>query len=108
MSGITQFIAAKSAAAGISSPAVDLQTLHIYPNPARHYIHLDLQHISSPILSITLTDLSGRQLRADRPAGKGQNLDIYTLDVTGVQTGTYLVTVVTAASSSVAKLFINR
>lgn len=108
MSGITQFIAAKAAAAGISSPAVDLQTLHIYPNPARHYIHLDLQHISSPILSITLTDLSGRQLRADRPAGKGQNLDIYTLDVTGVQTGTYLVTVVTAASSSVAKLFINR
>lgn len=108
MSGITRFTSEKAAAAGMTHTAEVLASLHVYPNPAVNYIHIDLQHISLPILSITLTDLSGRQLRADRPEGKGMNPDIYTLDVTGVQTGTYLVTVVTAASSSVAKLFINR
>lgn len=108
MSGITRFTSEKAAAAGMTHTAEVPASLHVYPNPAVNYIHIDLQHISLPILSITLTDLSGRQLRADRPEGKGMNPDIYTLDVTGVQTGTYLVTVVTAASSSVAKLFINR
>lgn len=108
MSGITRFTSEKAAAAGISIRAGVPERLRVYPNPAVDYIHLDLQHIPLPILSITLTDLSGRQLRADRPEGKRVNPDVYTLDVTGVQTGTYLVTVVTAASSSVAKIFINR
>jgi len=55
-----------------------------------------------------LTDLTGRQLRADRPGYMADGLSVYSLDVTGVQPGIYFVTVLTAASKTVAKLLITR
>ncbi|MCX6279762.1 MAG: hypothetical protein NT004_16965 [Bacteroidetes bacterium] len=55
-----------------------------------------------------LTDLTGRQLRADRPGYKAERLSVYYSDVTGVQPGIYFVTVLNAASKSVAKVLIQQ
>ena len=55
-----------------------------------------------------LTDLSGRQLRADRPGQLADGLDAYYMDVTGVQPGMYFVTASNAAMEPVTKVIITR
>ena len=57
-------------------------------------------------LTFILTDLTGRQLRADRPGRMADGLNAYSLDVTGVQPGVYFVTVLTAATKTVTKVII--
>ena len=59
-------------------------------------------------LSFFLTDLTGRQLRADRPGRMADGLDAYSMDETGVQPGMYFVTVSNAAKEPVTKVIIIR
>jgi hypothetical protein len=59
-------------------------------------------------ITITLTDLTGRQLRADRPGGMAGGHDAFLVDITGVQPGIYLVTVSTAATKTLTRVTISR
>ncbi|MEI7727076.1 MAG: hypothetical protein WCK09_18345 [Bacteroidota bacterium] len=58
-------------------------------------------------LTFSLTDLTGRQLRADRPWRVADGLNAYSMDVTGVQPGIYFVTVSTAATETVNNVTIS-
>ena len=58
-------------------------------------------------LTFTLTDLTGRQLRADRQGRMADGLNDYSMDVTGVQPGIYFVTVSNAAMKTVTKVIIS-
>jgi hypothetical protein len=55
--------------------------------------------------TFTFTDLTGRQLRADRPQLKADRLNASTNDVTGVQPGNYFVNLSTAAVETVTNVF---
>ena len=57
---------------------------------------------------LTLTDLTGRQLRADRPEDMADELSAYSMGITGVQPGIYFVTVSTAATKTVTKVIISQ
>ena len=48
----------------------------------------------------TLADLTGRQLRADRPQPIADGADVDLMDITGVQPGAYFVTVSNAAKET--------
>ena len=53
-------------------------------------------------LAFILTDLTGRQLRADRPGQLTYGLNAYFMDETGVQPGIYFGTVCIAATKTVS------
>ena len=55
-------------------------------------------------LTFILADLTGRQLRADRPGRLADGLNAYSLDVTGVQPGVYFVAVSNAAMETVTRI----
>jgi hypothetical protein len=58
-------------------------------------------------ITITLTDLTGRQLRADRPGEMADGHDAYPLGITGVQPGIYFVTASNAAMKAVTRVIIS-
>ena len=106
--GKVKFNVQRAAGAGISQPAgKDLQ-FTIYPNPASSRINLYVAGTTGEELTIFLTDLSGRQLRADRPGQLTTGLNAFSMDVTGVQPGVYFVTVCIAATKMVSKVIITR
>jgi hypothetical protein len=105
--GLIKFNLEKSAGAGISPDQVNNTQVTVYPNPATTHINLHFTAKAGEALSIVLTDLSGRQLRADRP-GTTNGLNAYSMDVTGVQPGVYFVTVSIAATKTVTKVIITR
>ncbi len=105
--GVVKFNVERSAGAGINdNNASDIQ-LSVYPNPATSRIYFNVTGNTGKDLMFTLTDLTGRQLRADRP-GKTGGLNAYSMDVTGVQPGTYFVTVSAAAAKMVTTVIISR
>jgi len=104
--GVIGFTAGKEAGVGINEQAADAMQVTVYPNPVRNRINLSITGKSGEDLSIVLTDLSGRQLRADRPGHLSDGLNVFSLDVAGVQPGTYLVLVSAAAMKSVTKVII--
>jgi predicted lipoprotein with Yx(FWY)xxD motif len=106
--GVVNFNLKKSAGAGVSDyPAKDLQVA-VYPNPATTTINLYVTGKTGEELTFNLTDLSGRQLRADRPGQLTNGQNAYSMDVTGVQPGVYFVTVCIAATKAVSKVIITR
>jgi predicted lipoprotein with Yx(FWY)xxD motif len=106
--GLVKFDLEKVAGAGIFDGKANVFQLNVFPNPANSRININLTGISGEDLSITLTDLTGRQLRADRPGRMTNGPNAYSLDVTGVQPGVYFVTVSAAAAKSVIKVLISR
>ena len=106
--GLIKFNQAKAAGAGIFDLSGNVKNLNVYPNPASDRLNLDLSTVGKENITITLTDLSGRQLRAECPGLVAGGPNVYSMDVTGVQPGIYFVTVVNAASRSVAKVLITR
>jgi hypothetical protein len=107
-SGVVRFNTEKAAGAGIPDTRSVFQNLNVWPNPATNFINIEINDTFSNDPFILLTDLSGRQLRADRPKVTVNGPFVYSMDVTGVQPGIYLVTVMSAATSSVAKVLITR
>lgn len=107
-SGIARFDVVKAAGAGIFTKPVTEQMLNVWPNPVRDIVQIEIPENYINTITISLTDLKGRQLRADRMTVKGNGPSVYSMDVTGVQAGMYLVTVSNAASSSAARLIIKR
>ena len=105
--GLVKFNLSKAAGAGLLDLSVNTGVLDVYPNPASEKINIVLPEKTKDIITIILSDLSGRQLCANRPE-KTEGLDVYSIDVTGVQPGIYFVTVLTAALRSVAKVLISR
>ncbi|MFZ4520366.1 MAG: T9SS type A sorting domain-containing protein [Bacteroidales bacterium] len=106
--GVVNFNLEKAAGAGIEDSNTSNIRVMLFPNPASTRINLYMTGNAGENLSITLTDLSGRQLRADRPGRLADGLNAYTMDVTGVQPGIYFVTVFTAAAKTVTKVTISR
>ena len=58
-------------------------------------------------LTFTLTDLTGRQLRADRPGEMADGPGAYSGDIAGVQPGIYFVTAFNAAMKAVSRIIIS-
>jgi hypothetical protein len=106
--GVVKFDVVKAAGAGVLEPAVNDFQISVYPNPAKDRINIKMTGKTGEDLTFTLTDLSGRQLRADRPGRKADGLNAYSMDVTGVQPGIYFVTVSNAAMKAVTKVIISR
>jgi len=104
--GKVKFNVEKVAGAGIATISRNDIVLNLYPNPAVSRINLDITGNAGEELSFFLTDLSGRQLRADRPGQLTGGLNAYSMDVTGVQPGVYFVTVCIAATKMVSKVII--
>jgi predicted lipoprotein with Yx(FWY)xxD motif len=105
-SGVVKFERMKAAGAGITEPKSNNIQVTIFPNPASCRINLYLTGTAGKELTFTLTDLSGRQLRADRPERMAYGPYAYSMDVTGVQPGVYFVTVSNAATKTVTKVII--
>jgi hypothetical protein len=82
--------------------------MNVFPNPASSRINITVTGNTGEDLSFTLTDLTGRQLRADRPGRMADGQSAYSMDVTGVQPGVYFVTVSNAAMKTVTKVIISR
>ena len=59
-------------------------------------------------LTFTLTNLTGRQLRADCPWRMAEGFNAYPIDVTGVQPGVCFVSVFTAATKTVTNATISQ
>ncbi len=106
--GAVTFVTGKAAGAGIAPLNDNDIQVSIFPNPATTRINFNVTGGTGEDLTFTLTDLAGRQLRADRPGRKADGLCAYSMDVTGVQPGVYFVTVFTAASKTVTKIIITR
>ncbi|MDP1622291.1 MAG: T9SS type A sorting domain-containing protein [Bacteroidales bacterium] len=106
--GLVKFDLVKAAGVGISETFAGNIQSTVFPNPATSRINLYMTGITGEDLTITLTDLSGRQLRADRPGRMADGPNAYSMDVTGVQPGIYFVTVSTAATKTVTKVMIIR
>jgi len=106
--GVVKFNLERSAGAGISSHNGNDLRVNIYPNPASARINLYVTGKPGEELTFVLTDLSGRQLRADRPGRLTDGLNAFSMDVTGVQPGVYFVTVCIAATKTVSKVIITR
>ncbi len=106
--GQVKFDLEKSAGAGIFDPKTSDIQLSVYPNPASDRININVTGKTGEDLMLSLTDLTGRQLRADRPVRKADGTIAYSMDVTGVQPGVYFVTVSTAATKTVTKVIISR
>jgi predicted lipoprotein with Yx(FWY)xxD motif len=106
--GIVKFDRVKAAGAGMKEPNPNDIQLTVYPNPAIDRINIHVTGVTGKDLTFTLTDLTGRQLRADRPGRKADGLNAYSMDVTGVQPGVYFVTVSNAATKTVTKVIITR
>lgn len=105
-SGKISFIKEKVAGVGLSENNPENLKVAIYPNPVQTRINLYITGKSGDALSVVLTDLSGRQLLADQPGRMTEGLNAYSLDVTGIHSGVYFVTVSTAATKSVTKVII--
>lgn len=104
--GFIGFTTQQMTGMGVQNPGEGM-TFSVFPNPASGRINIQVTGKTGEDLLISLTDLSGRQLRADRP-GLTDGLNAYSMDVTGVQPGIYFVTVSTAATKSVTKVIISR
>ena len=104
--GKISFMKEKVAGVGISENISDVMHVSVYPNPAKNRINTYITGTSGEVFTVVLTDLSGRQLRADRPGRLADGLNAYTIDVAGVQPGVYFLTVSAAAMKSVTKVII--
>ncbi len=105
--GNINFELERMAGAGIANLNNNGLTVAIYPNPVKDRINLYISGLTGDALTLVLTDLSGRQLRADHHARLAGE-PVYQMDVTGVQPGIYLVTVLNAATKTVSKVIITR
>lgn len=106
--GKVTFKTGKVAGAGISDPVSAKLDLNVFPNPASGKVNISVTGKPGQELTFVLTDLSGRQLRADRPSMQTDGLYVHSMDVTGLQPGVYFVTAFNAAIKSVAKVIITR
>jgi hypothetical protein len=71
---------------------IEYNTLIIYPNPAGHYIHMNLPEANSSINEIIVTDATGRIVFSSIKPTSILN-DRMTLNVTGLVAGVYLIKV---------------
>lgn len=106
--GVISFWINKAASAGYPDQPAAEDVVKIFPNPVATKLFVSVKGKPGDDLSLFLTDLSGRQLRADRPGKLAEELTTCEMDVTGVQPGVYFVTVLTAANKMVTKIIINR
>lgn len=106
--GLIKFELKRSAGAGFPGSGDELSDVVVFPNPASSRINISMTGSAGEDLTFTLTDLSGRQLRADRPGRMADGPGVYSMDVTGVQPGIYFVTVSNAATKTVTKVIITR
>ena len=76
------------------------ESVFIYPNPASDIIRISNYIVNIPVI-ISIFDLAGRKILS----GKAEN---YEFDVSGLRTGTYIITIVTEDVRTSGKLVIVR
>ena len=104
--GVISFMKGKMAGAGVNDAPFTANTLQAFPNPATDFITINFSAKSGEDVFISLTDLSGRQLRADRPEGLADGKNSYVMDVKGINPGIYFIAVASASTRSVQKVII--
>lgn len=104
--GKISFVKEKVAGVGFNENSENSINVAIYPNPARNRVNLYITGQPGDALSVSLTDLSGRQLHSGNPGTLTEGLNAYSMDVTGFHSGVYFVTVSTAATRSIIKVII--
>lgn len=92
---------------GLGERNKEVAKLALYPNPATDKVTLVIDHNNLNEVSITLTDLSGRKVwQETRQINNG--MDNLTLDLAGVQTGIYLVSMESNNYKAVSRVVINK
>jgi hypothetical protein len=104
--GVISFMKGKMAGAGVNDQLTKNNDLQIFPNPATDFITINFSAKSGEDVFISLTDLSGRQLREDRPAGLADGKNSYLMDVRGINPGIFFVAVSSATTRLVQKVII--
>jgi hypothetical protein len=74
----------------------------IWPNPAVHYLNLELPHVPKKVLSLQIRDLSGRLMMRHQVYK-----DQLQLDISGLNPGTYFI-ILTGNEYNVVKKFLKR
>ncbi len=97
---LQHFAVATTSLLGVNETTTkSLETVKIYPNPAKDMINIDLpNHVNT--FSFELTDMSGRSLLQSENQTK--------VSLSGLSTGTYLATIKTKDSSVTKKLIIEK
>jgi len=67
-----------------------------WPNPTRDLLNLDLYVLGDQNLSISILDLSGKEVLAPRAAPIGAGSSLTALNVSGLSSGTYLLRIVSS------------
>jgi hypothetical protein len=106
--GIVTFMKEQMTGMGFGPQDAGTMQCAVNPNPVRERINLYMTGTPGEELTIMLTDLMGRQLRADHPGKLAEGLNVFTVDVTGINPGTYFVTVLTATTRTATKVIITR
>lgn len=91
----------KTIYAGIENPAVDFN-ISIYPNPARDQLFISGKLDKSQLVSIRISDWTGREVMASKQIMPGTFSRNY--DISGLKAGIYLVEIRTSQGSEVRKL----
>ncbi|MEI6456341.1 MAG: T9SS type A sorting domain-containing protein [bacterium] len=104
--GVISFLKGKIAGVGVDDEQVTAGTLNAFPNPATDFITIFFSAKSGEDVFVSLTDLSGRQLRSDRPEGLADGKNSYVMDVKGIKPGVYFVSVTSSSTRSVLKVII--
>jgi len=105
-SGLISFDKEMVAGAGIQEGTNHQASLTVFPNPVKDVLTLRLNAYSGEDISVFLTDLSGRQLRADHPGRMADSH--YQMDVSGLNPGVYFVRVASSSLYGVSKIIIQR
>jgi hypothetical protein len=67
-----------SEVATVQLPVLSSGGFKVYPNPARAYIHLQMNHITNGLVDVIVTDLSGKVVKQMSTTANGSNIRMYT------------------------------
>lgn len=85
-----------------------VEVLNLYPNPAVDFVQLNVTTTRTAALTITITDLKGRKVRTFNRGTQGPGFYQITLDLSGIEPGSYLMHIHSAEASLTKKLIIKR
>ncbi len=96
-------IAKQGSWVGIGETTSNNATLLVFPNPATSKISISLPDNTENIYSLTVYNMAGQQVKSNKGINRQGN---YIVDVSGLQSGTYIVKVSTSLGERLAKFVV--
>jgi len=103
--GKIRFTTEKMAGAGTGQEQSVGLRARLFPNPSNTTVNLFLSGHTGELITLTVSDLSGRKIRYSNFAAHDDELMI-PVDISGMKPGMYLVTVETGSNRSVSRLIV--